>query len=315
MHNLVQRDHGGGVDAAAGKFGGVRGAWLDLSTGINPVAYPLPEFEAAAWTALPDMAANEALIAAAREFWKVPAGAHIVPANGASALIAAMPHVLAGQDVDIPAPTYNEHAAAFNGADWTLAQNSKNRVLVHPNNPDGRIWSDSDFCQNFTVVDESFFDVIPESSLVRFAARRDVVVLKSFGKFWGLAGVRLGFAICHPETARKLSALMGPWSVSGPALQIGAAALGDHVWAADTRKRLAQDVERLDGLLESRGAKVIGGTTLFRLVEVSDAHHWQDTLAGHHIWTRIFPYSKTWVRFGLPGPDGWERLEKALADL
>ena len=115
------------------------------------------------------------------------------------------------------------------------------------------------------------------------------IVLKSFGKFWGLAGLRLDFAIAHPDSLHgpggtELSELIGPWAVSGPALRIGARALGDVVWADETRARLARDAERLDGLVTSRsGATLVGGTDLFHLYDVSDAAQWQDHLARHRI--------------------------------
>ena len=147
--------------------------------------------------------------------------------------------------------------------------------------------------------------------MVELTARDRVVVLKSFGKFWGLAGMRLGFAIAQPTTIARMRDMIGPWAVSGPALRIGAVALEDHDWAAATRQRLTQDAARLDALIN---APVVGGTSLFSLYDVGDAKTWQDRLAAHHVWSRIFPYSSRWVRLGLPGtPAQWEHLERALA--
>jgi cobalamin biosynthetic protein CobC len=168
-------------------------------------------------------------------------------------------------------------------------------------------------------VDESFGDIAPETSMIARTAYPGTLVLKSFGKFWGLAGMRLGFAIGHPETLRgpngRLADMIGPWAVSGPALAIGAAALSDLVWAETTRARLAQDATRLDAMVCARGARLVGGTTLFRLYQVEDAALWQDRLARQRIWSRIFPYSGTWLRLGLPPADGWDRLEQALATM
>ena len=263
------------------------------------------------------------LLTAARAFWNVPDGAEIVAANGASALIAAMPHLVRQiqNDVDgetyweknvvcIPGPTYNEHAAAFSAQGWDVRERGKARVhvLVHPNNPDGQMWATNPHpCT--TIIDESFCDVVPEASQVRIAAHPEKVVLKSFGKFWGLAGARLGFAICTPDLARKVQDQLGPWAVSGPALEIGARALEDVAWAEATRVRLAADAKRLDDLV---GWPLVGGTDLFRTYEVPDAAAMQDKLARGHVWSRIFPYSKTWIRLGLPAPDRWGQLEAAL---
>lgn len=306
---IALADHGGGIDAAAQRHGGTRADWLDLSTGINPRPWPLPPFNAEAWTALPDHAAFARIEAAARSFWQVPDGAAVLAAPGASALIARMPAILPGSRVHIPQPTYNEHARAFAAQGWTVTTDAPDvTVVVHPNNPDGRLHDLPDTAA--AVIDESFCDVMPDRSLIAHATRPGTVILKSFGKFWGLAGLRLGFLIGDPALVARMETLIGPWAVSGPALQAGALALSDLAWAADTRTRLAQDAARLDALT---GWTVVGGTSLFRLYDVGDAAAMQDRLARHHIWTRIFPWSDRLIRLGLPDGAGWDRLERALA--
>lgn len=306
-----KRDHGGGLDAAAARYGGTRMDWLDLSTGINPVPYPVGEISADAWTALPDQGAMDRLLATARKFWNVPDGAQIVAANGASAIIAAMPQVFRGHTVTITSPTYNEHGATFAANGWVVQPNGAAdvRVLVHPNNPDGRRWSMTDLTGP-AVIDESFCDIAPDASLVAAAMQPEQIVLKSFGKFWGLAGARLGFAICNDAMAKRLVDLLGPWAVSGPAIEVGARAFRDVAWAEATRARLAVDAARLDALV---GWKLVGGTNLFRTYAVPDAAAMQDKLAQGHVWSRIFPYSTTWIRLGLPHPDRWDQLRAALA--
>ena len=307
------RDHGGGIDAAIALYGGTRADWLDLSTGINPVPYPLPPLGPDTWTALPDKGAFARLHDLAHSFWRVPHGAAIIGAAGASAIIAALPRLAQAGQVCIPGPTYNEHGAAFRAAGWTISDMPHNAmVAVHPNNPNGRLWEIRDLTAPLTIIDESFCDVAPALSLIDLAARPGTIVLKSFGKFWGLAGLRLGFAIGDPALIAKLGDILGPWQISGPALAIGAEALSDPQWADETRARLTADAARLDLLLSSKGAQPLGGTSLFRLYEVQDAKAAQHQLAQHHVWSRIFPYSDTWLRLGLPAPDRWAQLEAAL---
>ena len=306
------QDHGGGLDAAAARFGGARGDWLDLSTGINPLPYPLPDLPANAWTALPDAAAARALGDAARAFWSVPDRAGLLAAPGASALIARIPALAPPGRVAIPGPTYNEHGAAFAAQGWQVVRAGAvdAAVVVHPNNPDGRVWAaDALPAAPLTIIDESFCDVMPDASLVGLAARPGVIVLKSFGKFWGLAGLRLGFAIGDPSLLARLAAALGPWPVSGPALAVGAAALRDAGWAEATRARLDADAARLDGIMAAAGARTLGGTPLFRLYDTDDPAGWQARLAARRVWSRIFPYSDRWLRLGLPAPDGWARLD------
>ena len=332
-----KRDHGGGLDAAVAAFGGLRGDWLDLSTGINPVPYPVGQVSTDAWTALPDEGAMDRLLATARTFWRVPDGAQIVAANGASALIARLPHLtnLIG-GAYIPGPTYNEHAAAIRATDsmW-LSDDPEDAVLhtyVHPNNPDGKLWGAAHMGgRPLTVIDESFCDVTPAESHIDLTEDTGVIVLKSFGKFWGLAGLRLGFAIASPGTFAPVDEVrlplrkpdhiplatlkdhLGPWAVSGPALEIGARALADRPWAEATRARLKQDATRLDALMTAKDADVVGGTTLFRLYDVEDASAWQSRLTRGHVWSRVFPYNPRWLRLGLPSPDRWGQLETALS--
>ena len=307
---IGSQDHGGGIDAAAERFGGQRADWLDLSTGINPCPYPVGQLPADAWTALPDRAARSALEDAARRFWRVPTQAAVLAAPGASSLIARIPALARPGRVHIPGTTYNEHARAFRSAGWDVdgdQTSAEALVVVHPNNPDGRIWANP--VAQLCVIDESFCDVMPQASLIDLATRPGMIVLKSFGKFWGLAGMRLGFAIGDPDLIGQLDVMLGPWAVGGPALAVGAAALCDTAWADQTRARLAADAARLDAVM---GLPVVGGTSLFRLYDAGDAKVWHDHLAQHRILTRIFPWSDRWLRLGLPDGDGWARLITAV---
>lgn len=317
MTDQHKRDHGGNLAAAIGRYGGTKETWIDLSTGINPCSYPLPDLEPTDWNALPDVDAQVALENAARAFWDIPDQAAVLAAPGASSLIAKIPGLVCASRVKIAHPTYNEHAAAFMQHGWTVGDDANEadsaaQVLVHPNNPDGRLWSAPELVAPFVIIDESFCDICPDQSLIEEAAKPGRIILKSFGKFWGLAGLRLGFAIGDPALIANLESALGPWPVSGPALRIGAAALQDLHWAEETRARLVRDARRLDRIILPQGAELAGGTDLFRLYRVDDAKTWQMRFAQHHIWSRIFPYSEHFLRLGLPDEQGWERIERVF---
>lgn len=316
----TSRDHGGGIDAAMAHYGGARHDWLDLSTGINPQPYPLPTFPPHSWASLPDKAAFADLESAARTFWNIPSHAAVLAAPGASSLIARIPHLSGvspnGKQAQIAQITYNEHAAAFRAAGWDVRESgpADARVIVHPNNPTAAFWPGTDERAGdrpLLVIDESFCDIAPNRSLISKAGP-GVLILKSFGKFWGLAGLRLGFAIGDPTLIAQLRETLGPWQVSGPAITTGIAALNDQNWATATRTRLYDDADRLDSLMQAAGATPTAGTGLFQLYSVDDALAWHRRLAQHHILTRTFPYSKTMLRLGLPAPDRWHQLETAL---
>jgi cobalamin biosynthetic protein CobC len=306
-----KRDHGGGIDAARAIWGGARADWLDLSTGINPDPWPLPDLPAQVWTTLPDRDAEAAFLDAARRFWAIPPDAAVLAVPGTSAAIARIPALAAPGTVHIPAPTYNEHAAAFAAQGWTLGEKGATAcVIVHPNNPDGRLWPDAPDAP-LTVIDESFADLCPDLSLIARAARPGTLVLKSFGKFWGLAGLRLGLVAGDPALVGRLAALLGPWAVSGPALAIGARALADTAWADAARHRLAQDAARMDRLFAGT-VDLVGGTDLFRLYSGANAPALHERLARARILTRVFPWDPHMIRVGLPPEHGWSRMQAAL---
>ena len=308
-HNKAdKRDHGGGIDAAIAQYGGTRNDWIDLSTGINPNPYPLPRFQSYHWTQLPDRAAFDAFDAAARKFWQVPANAEIIPASGASAIIAMLPSVLKGATAVIPEPTYNEHRAAYLAHGWEMADKGDVKTIVHPNNPDGHLYSAADLTAQTCIIDESFCDVCPEHSMMSHAIDDGHLIIKSFGKFWGLAGMRLGAVIVPKSLAPALRDRIGPWAVSGPALYTGTRALQDAQWAVDTRQRLAEDAQNLDDIMLKKGVKTLGGTNLFRLYHVENAGEWYDRFAQNRILTRVFPYSPHFLRLGIPAHDQWQRV-------
>lgn len=310
------RDHGGGLDAAVEKFGGKKSDWFDLSTGINPRPFPLHEdIPAWSWSALPDQKADDALCAAARKFWNVPKDAAILAVPGCSSAIAQIPFLVPCGEAVIQQHTYNEHAASFVHADWTISNTSNNAanaaVIVHPNNPTGHFWTDPpDY--DLVVIDESFCDIAPDQSLIAQTTKPGRLVLKSFGKFWGLAGLRLGFVIGDPALIAELKSRLGPWPVSGPALYIGTLALSDTQWCAAARIWLKTQIEKLDQTMADFGATPLGNVSLFRTYEHSDPADLQNKLAEHRIWTRTFPYSDTWIRLGVPTDPALARLKASL---
>ena len=309
--------HGGGLDAAVARYGGHREDWIDLLTGINRRSWPIPSLSPECWTSLPDKDDSGRLIEAARRHWNLPRQSDVVPAPGASSLIAKLPFIKQPGTVTIGQPTYGEFAFAFANAGWTRCQYGDTQVIVHPNNPDGRLSvRETIFARHrqLTITDESFSDTDPELSHAELASHEGIIVLKGIGKFWGLAGVRLGFAVCTGPLAIRLRNLLGSWPVSGPALQIGLGSLSDENWIIGMRKRLRRDAARLDSLLSRHGFQPVGGTDLFRLYRVPNATAVHESLARHCILIRIFDHSDTWVRFGLPGAEEeWIRLDGAVS--
>ena len=322
---MKTRDHGGNLDAAMARFGGAPADWLDLSTGINPVPFPVPHLPVTAWTALPTRADTAALETAARTAYGT--SADCVALAGAQAGIQLIPRLRAPGRARVLGPTYNEHAGALRAQGWAVETVTEPEalagadlgVVVNPNNPDGGRTPMTALAAlapavGLLVVDESFADATPEASLAPRLPMPGTIVLRSFGKFYGLAGLRLGFALGGSAEIETLRALAGPWAVGGPAIATGRAALADRAWQADTAARLDADAARLDALAERAGMRLVGGTCLFRTYAVRDAAGMHRDLARQRIWTRIFPYSDSWIRFGLPGDTGgWDRLAAALA--
>jgi len=322
--------HGGDLSVAVSAFGVPDDGWLDLSTGINPVPYPVPELPLGIWQRLPLKADTHRLVDAARRFYNIPDSAALVPAPGTQAIIQWLPALRERCHVQVIGPTYEEHAARWqaNGHHIEIIEDIANvdadiLVIVNPNNPDGRTVAPDVLLAlaetqaargGLLIVDEAFADVMPEISVAMDTGRPGLVVLRSFGKFFGLAGMRLGFAAgCESDIAPLVDAL-GPWCVAGPALVIGADALGNRDWHEKTRTRLIADAARLDDVLLAAGLDIVGGTTLFRLAQFADTRALYEKLGHAGILVRMFDAHPEWLRFGLPGTEyGWQRLEQALA--
>jgi cobalamin biosynthetic protein CobC len=319
--------HGGDLGAARKLFPGAPEPFIDLSTGINPFAYPLPPLDPAVFARLPEPAAAERLAEVAAAAYGARSPAHVVAGPGLQMLLPLVAALVRPGRAAVLGPTYAEHARVAALAGHAVREvttigdlvGADLAVVVNPNNPDGRIVERDVLLRlaeqvALLVVDEAFVDAGPiGNSLATGLTRPNLVVLRSFGKFFGLAGVRLGFALAATDIARRLRAALGPWAVSGPALAIGTAALADASWIAQTRMRLAADASRLDGLLAGAELEVAGGTSLFRLVSTPAAAGLFDRLGRAGIFVRRFAEQPTWLRFGLPG-DGAasQRLTAAL---
>src|SRR6476469_3070345 len=322
--------HGGDLDWAPRRFPDAPEPWVDLSTGINPIAYPLPPLAPEVWARLPQPDELRQLEAVAAGAYGVASGAEVIAAPGTQALIQWLPRVFAAKRVVILETTYREHAAVWRASGATVENVGDIRaladaevgVLVNPNNPDGRLIAPADLqplARHFAdkggllVIDEAFMEATPDHSFAPHLAARGAIILCSFGKMYGLSGLRLGFAISGPELAGALRQALGPWPISGPAIRIALQALDDIHWLTRAQERLARDAARLDALLEQAGFAIIGGTPLFRLVRRPDAADWFERLGRTGILVRCFEARPGELRFGLPGPEeAWSRLEQAL---
>ena len=279
------------------------------------------EHAASDLTRLPDPADLQALEAAAAKAFGVADPARVVAVAGAEAGLRLLPSVLGVGDVEIAEPTYGGHAEAWRAAGAEVRAGGRALVIVNPNNPDGREVSREALIERtlpnpalderWLIVDESFGEAAPRLSVADVEADL-LIVLRSFGKFYGLPGLRLGFVIAAPALAAKIRARLGDWPVSSEAIAIGRAAYADTAWREKAGKRLQCGAERLDALLLKAGYDILGGTSLFRLAAAPDAQLRFQRLCAAGILTRPFRDHPTWLRFGIPAPRDFARLEAAL---
>jgi len=320
-------EHGGRIVAAARQYAIPVEAWLDLSAAINPRPWRVPRIPAAAWARLPEEA--DGLEEAARAYYGAP---QVLPLAGSQAAIQALPGLIPPCRVGVVAPGYYEHAHAWRQAGHQVqalpaatpdqaADDLDVVVVIQPNNPSGDSLAPRRLLDlharlaargGWLVVDEAFVDATPERSLAGYSDRPGLIVLRSLGKFFGLAGARVGFALAQPELLERLRERLGPWTVAGASRYVAAQALRDNVWQAATRARLLKDAVRLAALLARHGLPPSGGTALFQWVVTPAAAELHEFLARRGILTRYFDTPSS-LRFGLPGaPSQWQRLETAL---
>ncbi|MCY4395160.1 MAG: threonine-phosphate decarboxylase CobD [Rhodospirillaceae bacterium] len=324
--------HGGDLSRLRQRFPDAPEPLIDLSTGINPYSYPVPAIPETAYTRLPEQVQIRQLKESAAAAYGASEPDTIAAAPGTQLLISILPRILPAAQVAILSPTYGEHAAVWSaagaavleGAGPEVLESGEVAVLCNPNNPDGRALAPREIEALQTrrlrrggrlIVDEAFAEFgEAHLSAVPAVPQPGLIVLRSFGKAFGLAGVRLGFLVAERGIVRRVEEALGPWPVSGIAIHLACTALRDTAWRQATTERLAQTGERLASLLSAHGLEPVGGTSLFRLVRHDTAPAIAGTLGRAGILVREFPERPDWLRFGLP-PDeaAWTRLENALA--
>ncbi|NYH22235.1 threonine-phosphate decarboxylase CobD [Paraburkholderia bryophila] len=322
--------HGGNLHEAATRYGMPYAQWLDLSTGINPHGYPVPPVPADAWRRLPDD--GDDFAACAARYYGAPDAAHVLPVAGSQAAIRALPALLPRAQVGIAPLTYSEYAPAFERAGHdvvpldvsceSLPDTLTHAVIVNPNNPTAQHVSAARLLHwhaqlnargGTLLVDEAFADTMPSVSLAADTYRDGLIVLRSPGKFFGLAGVRAGFVLGAPRLLGALRQTLGAWTVSGPARHAVKAAFADEAWQQRMRSQLNLESERLTNLLHAQGLAT-RSTPLFAWTDDARAPALHDALARRGVWTRLFTSSRS-VRFGLPGSEPeWARFEQRLVE-
>ncbi|MDR9437575.1 MAG: threonine-phosphate decarboxylase CobD [Thiohalophilus sp.] len=329
--------HGGNLLEAARRYGRAPEQWLDLSTGINPAAYPVPALPDRVWQQLPQQ--SDGLIDAALEYYGAPAA---LPVAGSQQAIQLLPTLRAPGRVGVLAPSYNEHAYRWEQAGHTRVALYPDTiesqldtqidsldvlVVVNPNNPTGHCFAPAQLLEwhrrlqargGWLVVDEAFIDCTPEQSLAAYSDLPGLIVLRSIGKFFGLPGLRGGFVLAEVGLLAALDERLGPWAVAGPARFIMQTALQDTNWQQRMREQLPLASERLAQLLTEHGLPVGDRSPLFVWLPTSDAYTLHEQLARHGIWSRYFDPAAggPGLRLGLPGAESdWQRLESVLAQL
>ncbi|GAB4292707.1 MAG: threonine-phosphate decarboxylase CobD [Thiohalomonadaceae bacterium] len=320
--------HGGRLRQAARDYGIPLAQWLDLSTGINPAGWPVPPLPAACWQRLPED--DDGLLEAAAAYYGTT---HLLPCAGSQQAIQALPLLRAPGRVGLLQPSYAEHAHAWRRAGHEVVALAADDIearlamldvllLVHPNNPGGERFASAQLLSwqerlavrgGWLVVDEAFMDATPQHSIATAAGREGLVVLRSLGKFFGLAGARVGFVLAWPPLLQRLMAVFGPWPVNHPAREVARLALLDTAWQEAMRGQLLQQGARLHALLTAVGLPPHGGTALFQYLRHPAARHIHQTLAQQGILVRHFDQPAA-LRFGLPGSEAeWQRLHSALS--
>lgn len=323
-------EHGGRLRAAAQRYGIPECDWLDLSTGINPNGWPVPVVPGEIWQRLPQN--DDELSAAACGYYETT---KLLPVSGSQAAIQALPMLRVPSKVALVAPCYAEHAHAWQRHGHTVISvpaaeilqagaTAQVVVIVNPNNPTGNLFGRDELLDlhaqlaargGWLIVDEAFIDATPEHSLASICPRPGLIVLRSLGKFFGLAGARVGFVLAEENILQPLAELLGPWAIAAPSRYVAALALRDTAWQCAARETLPLASQRLAELLSAHGLSPSGGSGLFQWVNCADAATVHEQLARLGILTRLFEQPAS-LRFGLPADDAqWARLAAALSGI
>ncbi|WP_320158919.1 threonine-phosphate decarboxylase CobD [Marinobacter litoralis] len=341
FHSPESPEHGGRLEAAVRKWGIPRDQWLDLSTGINPVPYPIPEIPMEVWQRLPEP--DDGLEDIIRHWAGAPAEAACLPVAGSQQAIMALPvvrkHLHGVGRVAVPMPGYREHGHAWQRAGFDVVGISAQQALaddlswldtvdvvvwINPNNPTGQVLSPERLMAwrqrlarrgGWLVVDEAFVEGLPGHMLDPWAGAANLIILRSLGKFFGLAGIRAGAALLERELAKHVNHELGPWPVSGPARYLMKRVLQDENWQAEALIKQKEASARLSALLEQHGLGHPSGALLFQTVRHPQAAEIADSLARCGILVRCFDTPEA-LRFGLPANEaGWTRLTAALSGI
>lgn len=318
-------EHGGNLDEAIKHYGGTADQWLDLSTGINRHYYHMP-IDIESLRHFPTQSEVHALQLAAKNRYQSQTLPIVL--NGVQSAIQSLPYLLPKSDVRYLWPSYNEYVKNFENSphQFSTHQSLKDlegadcAIIVNPNNPTAAQFA-PDILLNlaqkigFLIIDESFIDGENLPSLAPLIDENaNILILRSFGKYYGLAGLRLGFAMGNLAICQKLKSALGPWPISALAYQIGIHALNDEEWHQKNSETLTFNRQKCDKILQSFGLKILGKTQLFTLIENDNPHELQKTLAMHKIWTRVFSYDSSFLRLGMPSSAAdWAQFEGALA--
>lgn len=317
-------EHGGQLAAAAREHGIPLERWVDLSTGIHPVGYPVPPVPPECWLRLPED--EDGLLPTAAGYYGTN---HLLPCAGSQAAIQTLPLMRSPCRVGILSPTYAEHAHAWRQAghtvhiieDYQPGMALDVLVLANPNNPTGRLIPAATLLEwhaeladhgGWLVVDEAFMDATPEYSLAAHAGLPGVILLRSLGKFFGLAGIRAGFVLAWDEMLANLQEKLGPWHVANPTRWVAQQALANGAWQTAQRLWLTQQSHQLAELLTRHGLPPAGGTALFQWAKTPGAAEIHNKLARLGILTRLFTETSS-LRFGLPANErAWAKLDYLL---
>ena len=320
-------EHGGRLRKAALQYGIAQEDWLDLSSGLAPWPWTIPPIPLRAWARLPET--DDGLEQAACDYYGAP---QVLPVPGSQAAIQLLPRLRRAGKVGVLSPCYAEHAEAWRRAGYIVREVLEQEVdffldsldvlvVVNPNNPTGLSLTPQRLLDwharlaergGWLVVDEAFMDNTPHLSLASQANQVGLIVLRSFGKFFGLAGVRLGFVLAERKLLKLLAEQVGPWAVSGPTRELGQVCLRDSAGHTYQRQRCEDASQRLFRLLEQYGLRPQGGCALFQWLISDHAEQLHEFMAQRGILLRLFVHDSS-LRFGLPGTDAdWLRLEQAL---